>query len=197
VVTFGVLSAPLAGFLGILRTRDASSIYFPLALATLTNSTLWLSYGIAIRDVYISLPNVFGVILACAQIGLKVAFTPMDKLFAPAVVAGGKGGAAAAAVGKYPFKNSGSPGSLEGAGAGVGYGRVQSEMQHMLSGVESLDLRDGRTPLEGRAGDVEATGEGQHLLGGGGGGGARERGAQSALTKGDRSYNTSVLPLEH
>ena len=43
-------SSPLSGLYQVIKTRDASSISYPLALANGVNGPLWTGYGFAIQD---------------------------------------------------------------------------------------------------------------------------------------------------
>ncbi|KAG2492536.1 hypothetical protein HYH03_009201 [Edaphochlamys debaryana] len=63
---------PLSTMFQILRTHNAASIYPPLAAAAVANGGLWTIYGFAIGDVNLWLPNLFGAVLGCVQLLLRV-----------------------------------------------------------------------------------------------------------------------------
>jgi solute carrier family 50 protein (sugar transporter) len=59
---------PLSTFYYVIKTRDASSIYLPLAIASIANGGLWTVYGLAIGDINIWGPNSFGAIFGTVQV---------------------------------------------------------------------------------------------------------------------------------
>ncbi|TPX66121.1 hypothetical protein CcCBS67573_g07918 [Chytriomyces confervae] len=54
----------------IIKLKDSSSFQFPLALATVVNSILWTSYGFALSNWYIIVPNGLGVVFSVLQVAL-------------------------------------------------------------------------------------------------------------------------------
>lgn len=71
VVFYG---APLSTLRMVLRDKSAASIYAPLSFLSLLNGSLWVIYGLAIRDFFIVVPNCCGLILAVIQLAFKVIF---------------------------------------------------------------------------------------------------------------------------
>ena len=65
-------AAPLSTMAEILATKDASSISAPLVALNGANGLLWLVYGLAVDDRLVWVPNCVGVLLALAQLGLRV-----------------------------------------------------------------------------------------------------------------------------
>lgn len=57
-------ASPLSTLYKTWRTRDASSLSLPLATANAINGALWVAYGIAIHDNFITVPNAIGLLLA-------------------------------------------------------------------------------------------------------------------------------------
>lgn len=63
---------PLSTMYDVIKSRDAASIFLPLAVAAIVNGGLWTTYGLAIADVNVWGPNAFGVLMAIIQIGLRL-----------------------------------------------------------------------------------------------------------------------------
>lgn len=63
-------ATPLAAVAKVIREKDASSIHWPLALASMINSVLWTVFGLAIKDYFIMAPNFFGVAFCSLQLFL-------------------------------------------------------------------------------------------------------------------------------
>ena len=66
--------APLSSIAQVLKDKSAVSIYFPTVLVNLINGAFWSTYGLAISDVYLLLPNAFGVALSAVQAMLCFAY---------------------------------------------------------------------------------------------------------------------------
>lgn len=71
VVFYG---APLSTLKLVLRDKSAASIYAPLSFLSLLNGSLWVVYGVAIRDFFIVVPNFCGLVLALVQLAFKLIF---------------------------------------------------------------------------------------------------------------------------
>lgn len=68
-------AAPLSTLMEILRTKDASSLYFPTILVNLTNALLWFFYGlIGIYSVSLWVPNGLGAIISLVQLSFIFIF---------------------------------------------------------------------------------------------------------------------------
>jgi solute carrier family 50 protein (sugar transporter) len=67
--------APLYTAYEILRTKDSSSLYGPVLVINLINSSLWFIYGLALLDFNLYFPNLFGVPLTVLQIVLLVVYS--------------------------------------------------------------------------------------------------------------------------
>mmetsp|Transcript_13992 Transcript_13992/g.30254 ORF Transcript_13992/g.30254 Transcript_13992/m.30254 type:complete len:297 (-) Transcript_13992:751-1641(-) len=63
---------PLSTLLHIIRTRNAASIYLPLAATAILNGGLWTIYGLAVQDINIWGPNVLGVALGVVQVVVRL-----------------------------------------------------------------------------------------------------------------------------
>lgn len=57
-------TAPLSTIYKVIKTRNSSSLYWPLSVMNVVNGTLWLAYGLAVTDYFIWVPNGTGAILA-------------------------------------------------------------------------------------------------------------------------------------
>lgn len=71
-------AAPLSTLWTVLRSRSAASINPLLALANGLNGALWTAYGIAIADLFISVPNGVGLLLSMVLIACMALFWKRD-----------------------------------------------------------------------------------------------------------------------
>lgn len=62
--------APLSTMADVIKKRDSSSILLPLTLMNTLNACLWTTYGLAIGDAYVFVPNGIGALLSVAQLSL-------------------------------------------------------------------------------------------------------------------------------
>lgn len=67
--------APLSTIGKVLKERSASSIYVPTVLLNGLNAAFWSTYALAIKDVWILVPNAIGFVLSGAQALLVFAFS--------------------------------------------------------------------------------------------------------------------------
>lgn len=74
VISMVYYSAPLSTMAEVIRTRNSSSILLPLTLMNLTNAILWTTYGLAVLDPYVWLPNGIGTALSLAQLALAMLY---------------------------------------------------------------------------------------------------------------------------
>ncbi|GLI67168.1 hypothetical protein VaNZ11_011381 [Volvox africanus] len=65
---------PLSTMVAIVRTRNAASIYLPLAATAIANGTMWTIYGFAVKDINLWLPNLFGAIIGTLQLVLRLLY---------------------------------------------------------------------------------------------------------------------------
>ena len=70
--------APLSSLATVIKTRDASSINVPLATANLVSGSVWIVYGLALRDVYLWGPCTIGAPLGLLQILIKAFLRKRD-----------------------------------------------------------------------------------------------------------------------
>lgn len=66
--------SPLYTFKTVIKERDASSLFLPLAITQTSNCTLWIIYGINQNNLYITLPNSIGLFLGLIQLCLILIF---------------------------------------------------------------------------------------------------------------------------
>jgi solute carrier family 50 protein (sugar transporter) len=76
IVQFAFIGSPLLESWHIVKSKDASSIYLPLASLTLLSSILWAVYGFTIADVTMYLPNSISAGIGLAQIVLRMMYPP-------------------------------------------------------------------------------------------------------------------------
>ena len=68
-------AAPLSTFAEVVRSRDASSILYPLATCNLVNGVAWFVYGLfALADPFVWAPNGLGSLLAVASLALRARY---------------------------------------------------------------------------------------------------------------------------
>lgn len=63
-------SSPLTDLANVIKSKDASSISLPMAVANGINGLLWTSYGFAISNPFVWAPNFVGIITVLVQIVL-------------------------------------------------------------------------------------------------------------------------------
>jgi solute carrier family 50 protein (sugar transporter) len=69
-------AAPLSSMAEVIKKRDSSSILLPLTLMNTANAFLWTTYGLAISDAYVFVPNGIGALLSLAQLALSFIYPP-------------------------------------------------------------------------------------------------------------------------
>jgi len=80
IVIFVVFTAsPLQAAPEIYKTQDSSSMNLPLSVTLLVNCCCWLSFSIAIDDIFIMIPEAFGVLVALIQIGICLKYPDTTK----------------------------------------------------------------------------------------------------------------------
>ena len=65
-------ASPLPAMANAVRVGSSERIHAPFATAWLLNSSLWVTYGLWVHDWHIIVPQVLGVLVAAAQLGLVV-----------------------------------------------------------------------------------------------------------------------------
>jgi len=71
-------ASPLSTLSQVLRERSSASLYWPLSALVCLNSLLWVTYGAAVGDPFIFVPNGFGLTLGIIQILMCVIFPRVD-----------------------------------------------------------------------------------------------------------------------
>jgi len=83
VVNILMYGAPLTVIATVIRTRSVEYMPFLLSFFTLINSCMWLTYGIYVGDIWVSIPNASGVILGIIQLVIYAVYSnaePYDEL---------------------------------------------------------------------------------------------------------------------
>ena len=65
--------SPLSSIKQVLRTKSAESIHRPMVALNGLNALFWSTYALALKDLYILVPNSIGAVLSAVQLGLSVA----------------------------------------------------------------------------------------------------------------------------
>ncbi|XP_067169634.1 sugar transporter SWEET1 [Apteryx mantelli] len=84
VFTVGMYLSPLADLAKIIRSRSTRCLSFPLTVTTFLASTSWTLYGVQLRDPYITVPNVPGIVTSLLRFWLFWRYPPgQDKPYRP------------------------------------------------------------------------------------------------------------------
>ncbi|QCD78745.1 Bidirectional sugar transporter SWEET10-like [Vigna unguiculata] len=70
VFATSVFAAPLSIIRVVIRTKSVEFLPFPLSMLLLLSAIMWLLYGISLKDIYVTLPNVVGLTFGVIQIVL-------------------------------------------------------------------------------------------------------------------------------
>ncbi|XP_026495170.1 sugar transporter SWEET1 [Vanessa tameamea] len=73
-LTLLTIAAPMIKLFYVIRTKCTDCLPFPMIFMSLIVSSLWFVYGVIEEDIYLSVPNFIGVVLALAQLSLFVIF---------------------------------------------------------------------------------------------------------------------------
>jgi len=76
-------ASPLSVVFKVLATRNSASLHWPLSIMSVINGSLWVAYGLGVKDVFIYGPNGVGVVLGFFQILLVLIF-PCEESYEPA-----------------------------------------------------------------------------------------------------------------
>lgn len=71
-------ASPLTTMSQVIKKKSSASLNWPVSMMNVVNGTLWLFYGLAIKDLFISIPNTIGAVLGLLQLSL-VAIFPSKK----------------------------------------------------------------------------------------------------------------------
>lgn len=69
-----MLGSPLEKIKVVIKTKSSRALPVPLCCMCLVNTSLWLSFGLTTGDVYVILPNCFGVVLCSLQVALCIIY---------------------------------------------------------------------------------------------------------------------------
>ncbi|XP_051013491.1 sugar transporter SWEET1 [Acomys russatus] len=76
VFTISMYVSPLADLAKIIQTKSTQRLSFSLTIATLLSSASWSIYGFRLRDSYIMVPNLPGILTSFIRLGLFCKYPP-------------------------------------------------------------------------------------------------------------------------
>ncbi|XP_055476627.1 sugar transporter SWEET1 isoform X3 [Psammomys obesus] len=76
VFTISMYVSPLADLAKIIQTKSTQRLSFSLTITTLLSSASWSLYGFRLRDPYIMVPNLPGILTSFIRLGLFCKYSP-------------------------------------------------------------------------------------------------------------------------
>uniref|UniRef100_A0A8D2QME8 Sugar transporter SWEET n=1 Tax=Zosterops lateralis melanops TaxID=1220523 RepID=A0A8D2QME8_ZOSLA len=84
VFTISMYLSPLADLAKVVRSKSTRCLSFPLTITTFVASSSWTLYGLQLHDLYITVPNVPGIITSLVRFWLFQRYRPeLDKPYSP------------------------------------------------------------------------------------------------------------------
>ncbi|KAH1135429.1 hypothetical protein GLYMA_05G202600v4 [Glycine max] len=74
VLSTSVFAAPLSIIKVVIRTKSVEFMPITLSLLLTVSATMWMAYGILLRDIYVTLPNFVGITFGTIQIVLYLIY---------------------------------------------------------------------------------------------------------------------------
>ncbi|CAL0327464.1 unnamed protein product [Lupinus luteus] len=83
IVSITMYGSPLVVMKKVIQTKSVEFMPLPLSLCTFLATTLWLTYGALIRDIFVAGPSVVGIPLGILQLVLHCKYRNMSALKEP------------------------------------------------------------------------------------------------------------------
>ncbi|XP_069807053.1 sugar transporter SWEET1 [Dendropsophus ebraccatus] len=83
VFTISMYLSPLTDLAVIIRTKSTQRLSFPLTVTTLLTSTSWVLYGLQRADLYITVPNLPGIVTSMVRLWLFWRYQQEKPLYRP------------------------------------------------------------------------------------------------------------------
>jgi solute carrier family 50 protein (sugar transporter) len=84
--SISVLASPMERVKLVVRTKSAAALPAAMCCMSLVNTSLWLTYGIMSRDLFLVAPNSCGVVLCSIQVALCIIYRDKNPGSSPACV---------------------------------------------------------------------------------------------------------------
>uniref|UniRef100_A0A6I8N3T6 Sugar transporter SWEET1 n=1 Tax=Ornithorhynchus anatinus TaxID=9258 RepID=A0A6I8N3T6_ORNAN len=82
--TISMYLSPMADLAKIIQTQSTKCLSYPLTVATLLTSSAWTLYGLRLHDLYITVPNVPGIVTSLMRLWLFRRYPPThDRAYRP------------------------------------------------------------------------------------------------------------------